>query len=343
MISPIQPVRVMSAEDREAHYAMATNIELTSNHIEASDNNDRIVRGPIYGQWKDFYETMIAENVRGNKKLSSDFTAPFIGHRYRCCLANSYNGFTVSMRRLPDRVPDFREDLQLDWNVIEPLTRGSGLTLFSGIMNSGKSTTMCATIAKMDRRVRGNLGTVENPIEYIFEGSGVIQREIGEHTESAEAAIRDCVRQHRRTIMISEIRDPETANAALLVASTGLSVFATIHADSAMDVVGRFQALVDSKYEKLIPRTLRGLWWQHVLRFSDDRRPVPIYESIEVTNAVRQILEAGPDKFPQLTQEMQKQGRKNMAETALQLVNKRLVSRQEVSDFIARRGRVTEF
>lgn len=343
MISPMQPVRVLSAEDREAHYAMATNIELSSNHIEASDNNDRIVRGPIYGQWKDFYETMIAENVRGNKKLSSDFTAPFIGHRYRCCLANSYNGFTVSMRRLPDRVPDFREDLQLDWNVIEPLTRGSGLTLFSGIMNSGKSTTMCATIAKMDRRVRGNLGTVENPIEYIFEGSGVIQREIGEHTESAEAAIRDCVRQHRRTIMISEIRDPETANAALLVASTGLSVFATIHADSAMDVVGRFQALVDSKYEKLIPRTLRGLWWQHVLRFSDDRRPVPIYESIEVTNAVRQILEAGPDKLPQLTQEMQKQGRKNMAETALQLVNKRLVSRHEVSDFIARRGRVTEF
>lgn len=342
MISSMKASSEMSDEDREAHYASATNIELSSRHIEASDNNDRTVRGPIYGQWKDFYETMIADHVRGNKRLSSDFTTPFIGHRYRCCLANSYNGFTLSMRRLPDRVPDFRDDLQLDWNVIEPLTRGSGLTLFSGIMNSGKSTTMCATIAKMDRRVRGNLGTVENPIEYIFEGSGVIQREIGEHTESAESAIRDCVRQHRRTIMISEIRDPETANAALLVASTGLSVFATIHADSAMDVFGRFQALVDSKYEKLIPRTMRGLWWQHVLRFSDERRPVPIYESIEVTNAVRQILEAGHDKLPQLTQEMQKQGRKNMAETALQLVNRKVVSRPEVSDFIARRGRVTE-
>lgn len=88
----------------------------------------------------------------------------------------------------------------------------------------------------------------------------------------------------------SAVRDPETANAALLAASTGHSVFATIHADSAPDAYPG-TGMVDPRYERLVPQTLRGIFWQHMLRFSDGQRaPLPIYESIKVTGAVRQIL-----------------------------------------------------
>lgn len=325
-------------------YESATNITLNEQYIEAIDNFGNFKRGRLEGRWKDFFEKMLADKVKGDKRKSADFTAPFDGCRYRCNLANSNDGFTISMRRLHSVVPSFRDDLHLDWTIIEPLTKGTGLTLFAGIMGSGKSTTMYATIDKMDKRDRGLLGTVEDPIETIYYGPGVIQREIGTHVESFEQAIRDCVRQNRRTIMVSEIRDPETANAALLAASTGLSVFATIHADSAIDIVQRMSALIDHKYERILPRTLRGLWWQHVLRFADGKRtPLPIYESIEVTGAVRQILEEGPEKYPMLANEMRNQGRKTMAESAMQLVTSGKVKRAEVSEFITRRDRINDF
>ena len=195
----------------------------------------------------------------------------------------------------------------------------------------------------MDKKERGPIGTVEDPIEGLLTGPGVIQREVGTHVDSFAQAIKDFVRQNRHTIAVSEIRDPETANAALMAASTGHSVVATIHADSALDVFPRMLALVDDKLAKILPRTMRGIWWQHVVRFGDsDRKPLPVYESLEVTNAVRQILEAGVDKLPQLGNEMQRQSRKSMAETAMQLVAQRLATRDEVAEFINRRGRINE-
>ncbi len=325
-------------------YDSANNLTLNEKYIEAIDNFGNFKRGRLDAKWKDFFEKMLAEKVKGDKRKSADFTVPFEGFRYRCNLANSNDGFTISMRRLPQEVPSFRDDLHLDWTIVEPLMKGTGLTLFAGIMGSGKSTTMYAAIDKMDKRERGQLGTVEDPIEQIYTGAGVIQREVGTHVESFEQAIRDCVRQNRRTIMVSEIRDPDTANAALLAASTGLSVFATIHADSAIDIVQRMTALIDTKYERLLPRSLRGLWWQHVLRFADGKRtPLPIYESIEVTGPVRQILEEGPAKYPMLANEMKRQGRKTMAETAMQLVTSGKVKRTEVTEFITRRDRINDF
>lgn len=332
-----------NTEDLMRLYDQATNIYLTANHIEAQDNHGNSKRGLTEGKWKDYFERSLSERMRGDKKKSADYTEEFNGQRYRCCFANSHHGFGISMRRLPNSVPSFRDDLKLDWNVIEPLMRGTGMTLFAGVMGSGKSTTMYAAIDKMDKRERGQLTTVEDPIEHLHHGAGVIQREVGTHVESFAAAIRDCVRQNRRSIMISEIRDPDTANAALLAASTGHSVFATIHADSVMDIVPRMQALIDTKYERLLPRTLRGLWWQNVIRFSDPTRtPVPVFESLEVTTAVRQILEAGSEKLPLLIQEMRSQNRKTMAESAMYLVSRGLARREDVTEFTSRRGRIND-
>lgn len=319
----------------------ATNIYINPRFTEFTDNNGVFTRIPTEGMWQDFYEKTVADKKKPSRLKSSDFTIEFNGCRYRACLADSNDGYGLALRKLPSSIPSFREDLKLDWNIIQPLLRGTGLTLFAGIMGSGKSTTMLAALEKMDKQERGPLGTVEDPIEAILQGPQVVQREVGTHVESFSDAIRDFVRQNRSTIMVSEIRDPATANAALLAAMTGLSVVATIHADSALDVVPRFIALVDEKYQRMVPRTLRGLWWQHVLRFSDDgRAPIPVYESLEVSGPVRQILESGPEKLPQLANEMHRQGRKNMAEVSMELVRKGLVKREEVMDFINRRGRI---
>ena len=323
--------------------ASATNIYMTANYIEATDNFGVERRGKNEGIWKAFYEQEVAARVKTDHKKSYDFTNALNGYRYRCCLANSNEGWGISMRQLPLSVPRLREDLQLDWSVIEPLMRGTGLILFAGIMGSGKSTTMYSAIDKMDKRERGNITTIDDPIEIILPGHGVIQRELNTHVESFPQAIRDCMRQNRRTIVVSEIRDPETAMAAILAASSGHKVLGTIHSDSATDTIPRMLTLLDDKYARLLSGTLRGLWWQNVIRFADPaRKPVPVYESMEVTSSVRQIIQDGPQSYPLFAQEMKVQGRKTMQENALAILGRNLATRDELSDFLTRRGRIND-
>ncbi|HBO6302933.1 ATPase, T2SS/T4P/T4SS family [Pseudomonas sp. NY15437] len=327
----------------EAFSKEATNITLYERVMEMVDNFGEVQSPDILPMWRDFYDRMISEKGKGNKRKSSDFTESFNGFRYRCNLSNCHEGWVIAMRRLLQGVPSFSKDLKIDYNIIKPLLKGAGLTLFAGAMNSGKSTTMFAALENMDRRERGLLGTCEDPIEYLFQGGGVIQREVGEHVESFEQAIRDFVRQNRKTIMVSEIRDPETANAAVLAASTGHSVIGTIHSDGAPDTYTRLLALVDPRYARLLPVTLRGVFWQHLLRFSDRTRdPLPVIESIEVTTGVRQILQGGPESIPLLANEMRRQGRKSMAETAMALVSQGKATREEVREFTERRGRIND-
>lgn len=321
----------------------ATNITLSQDSLEAEDNRGRfeIMKPP--GAWKDFFDRMLSEKGKGNKRKAANFTVPFNGERYRCILADSAGGQIITMRKLMAEIPQIERDLKLDWHAIKSLLEGSGLTIFAGQMGSGKSTTMIAAIERLGRAKRGNLGTVEDPIEVEFSGGGVIQREVGTHVDSFEEAIRDFVRQYRKTIMVGEIRDPETANAAVLAASLGHSVYGTLHADSAIDVPTRMNSLLDPKLSRILPSVLRGMWWQHVYRRGDSTSPpMPIYESLYVTNSVRQIIADGPEKLPQLMNEMATQKRVTMAHSAMKWVNSGAATKEEMRQWLETRGRIND-
>ena len=317
-----------------------TNIYLRENYVQTSDDHGIVNEGKPPHIWLDFFQTNLSTRARRSPDLSAHYTAELAGNRYRCCLANSYKGWGINMRKLPNKIPTFRDDLHLDWQVIEPLTRGSGLTLFAGRMGSGKSTTMTAAIGKL-LETEASVGTVEDPIEALYDKQSVIQREIGTHVKSFPEAIRDCVRQQRNVIVISEIRDADTANAALMAASTGHSVFATIHADNIFDIYIRMLALVDHRYERLLARSLRGLWWQQVVRFgTKERRPLPVYESLLVDVEARQVLEKGPDALPMLANAMDRQKRQNMSQVAMDYVRMNKANREEMSEFLTRRNMI---
>lgn len=321
----------------------ATNITLSKDSLEAEDNLGRfeIMKPP--GPWKDFFERMLSEKGKGNKRKASNFTTPFNGERYRCILADSAGGQIITMRKLMREIPQIDRDLGLDWNAIRTLLEGSGLTVFAGQMGSGKSTTMIAAIERLGRAKRGNLGTVEDPIEVEFTGGGVIQREVGTHVDSFQEAIRDFVRQYRKTIMVGEIRDPETANAAVLAASLGHSVIGTLHADSAIDVPTRMSSLLDPNLSRILPSVMRGMWWQHVFRRGNSSSPpLPIYESLYVTNSVRQIIADGPEKLPMLMNEMSQQKRVTMAQSAMKWVTTGAASRDEMRQWLEARGRIND-
>lgn len=318
------------------------NILLTQEFVETTDFHGATTFGKTPAIWRDFFQRSLAEKKRASNSKSAHYTTEWLGNRYRCCLANSQKGWGIAMRALPLKIPSLRDDLQLDWAILKELTEGAGLTLFAGRMGSGKSTTMAATIGNLDP-IASQIATVEDPIEVVYPSYSVIQREVGTHVDSFEEAIRDCVRQSRSTIVVSEIRDSETANAALMAASTGHSVFATIHADSAFDIYTRMSALIDSRYERVLARNLRGLWWQHVVRFGTaERKPIPIYESILVDTEARNIFEKGPTALPMLASVMERQKRASMAEVARRHVVQGRASKDELAEFLARRNRLSD-
>ena len=317
------------------------NIQLSEDYVETTDYNGVVTFGLTPPIWKDFFQRNEAARKKGSMTKSSNFTEDFLGGRYRCCLANSAKGWSISMRALPIKVPAVRDDCGLDWAELKDLTLGSGLTLFAGRMGSGKSTTMAACIGQLDPR-QAQIATVEDPIEVLYPTFSIMQREVGTHVENFAEAIRDCVRQSRTTIVVSEIRDSETANAALLAASTGHSVFATIHADNGYDVFTRMSALIDPRYERVLARTLRGLFWQHVVRFgSTDRKPLVVYESLVVDNEAKNIFEKGTTALPQLASVMERQKRKQMGEVAASYVSQGAATRDEMAEFLTPRNRVS--
>lgn len=318
------------------------NVFLTrTGFVETTDDFGIVTRGRADPEWNNFFETNYSAKARGSLTKASHYTTEFLGKRYRCCLANSAKGWGISMRRLPNKIPALRDDLGLEWKIIEPLMFGTGLTLFAGRMGCGKSTTMAASIGMLDDR-NAQIATVEDPIEVLYPSETIIQREVGTHVDSFPEAIRDCVRQNRTTIVVSEIRDAETANAALLAASTGHSVLATIHADSCIDIYTRMLTLIDQRYERVLARNLRGLWWQQVVRFGDrKRKPIPIYESLVVDNEARLILDGGPSKLQMLASVMDRQGRKDAYHMAMVAVQNGKASKDEMSEFLMKRNRLS--
>lgn len=177
---------------------------------------------------------------------AADFAATIHGVRYRVN-ASWHDGRRtgVVMRRINDTIPPL-EGLGLPPDIINAfLARSSGIIQLTGATGSGKSTTMAALIARMCREpVR--IVTLEDPIEYLLprdQAAIVTQREVGRDTPSFSLGIRAAMRQDPDILMIGEVRDAETAEAALQAADTGHLVFTTAHTRSAARTVERFQNL----------------------------------------------------------------------------------------------------
>lgn len=318
----------------EKNWKQYPRIYMTDSVIEATDYSGRHLCIETPPQWRRFFAQLCAANEKANKSRSSAFSHEHEGVRYRVLLANTLRGSGLSLRKINNVIPDLETDLRLPWRLIYPIIQGTGLTIFAGPMGSGKSTTMVSALHKLDVTERGRLGTIEDPIEYIFPGPFCIQRELHTHSDSVASALKDVVMMDCTTIMWGEIRDPESAVAAVQLGATGHSVVGTLHADSAVDVLTRMMALLDEKYIRLLPRTLRGCWWQKVLRFGDEaRQPVAVYESFQVNTPVQRILEAGPDKFHHIFRELENQGRLSAGDYANQLVRDGRLTRQEAAEF----------
>lgn len=160
--------------------------------------------------------------------------------RFRLNVYRDRGAVVAAFRSIPFQVRTF-EELGLPRVVADFAYRPVGLVLVCGPTGSGKSTTLAAILDRINRERSVHIITIEDPIEYLHQHnrSVINQREVNADTKSFGAALKRVLRQDPDVILIGEMRDPETIQAALTVAETGHLAFATLHTNDALQTINR--------------------------------------------------------------------------------------------------------
>jgi twitching motility protein PilT len=160
--------------------------------------------------------------------------------RFRVNAFRQQRGEGVVFRVIPSKILSL-EQLGLPKSLREVCMNERGLVLVTGPTGSGKSTTMAAMINHLNEFEARKVITIEDPIEYLHRHKTCIvnQREVNQDTKSFTAALRHILRQDPDIILIGEMRDLETIEAALICAETGHLTFATLHTNSCVETINR--------------------------------------------------------------------------------------------------------
>lgn len=161
-------------------------------------------------------------------------------HRFRVNVYMQKGAVTAAFRPIPEQIPQL-EDLGLPPAVYDLVGRRQGLVLVTGPTGHGKTTSLAAMIDRINNERACHIITVEDPIEYVHshKRSIVDQREVGGDTQDFKVALKYVLRQDPDVILVGEMRDLETIQAALTAAETGHLVFATLHTNDAIQTVDR--------------------------------------------------------------------------------------------------------
>ncbi len=227
-------------------------------------------------------------------------------------------------------------DLGLPPVVQKLAQRPRGLVLVTGPTGSGKSTTLAAIIDSINRERNGHIITVEDPIEFIHDHKRCIvnQREVGTDTPSFGSALKYAMRQDPDIVLIGEMRDLETIQAALNIAETGHLALATLHTNSAAETINRiidvFPPSQQSQVRAQLAFVLEGVVTQTLLQRSRGTGRVLAAEVLISTAAIRSLIR--DDKVHQIYSAMQagkKHGMQTLNDALYALYMEREVSLDE--------------
>jgi twitching motility protein PilT len=241
-----------------------------------------------------FAQAVMTEHKRREFERSSEadlgYTLPGVG-RFRVNVFRQRGAVGLAIRRVRAEVPTF-EELRLPPVMATLSGSPRGLILITGPTGTGKTTTIAAMIGHINRSRRAHIVTVEDPIEVVHDDylSIVQQREIGIDTDSYAAALRHVIRQDPDVIFIGEIRDADSALAAIQAAETGHLVISTLHTIDAMETINRVLDLFPPEQQREIRSSfagaLRGIVSQRLVARADGRGRVPVVEVLVNTGRV---------------------------------------------------------
>ena len=216
--------------------------------------------------------------------------------RFRVNLFMARGKPAIAARLITAEIKRF-EDLYLPDVLGNIALSAQGLILFSGVTGSGKSTSIATMLQFINERKRVHIVTIEDPIEYIFkdEKATINQREIGIDCVDFNESLRALVRENPDVVLVGEMRDHETFEAAIRAAETGHLVFGTIHASSAWQTFGRIYDLFPEEereqIRKLLAYNLRAIIYQKLLPTLHESIPrIPALEILLNTPIVEKYI-----------------------------------------------------
>ena len=228
--------------------------------------------------------------------------------RFRANVFMQRGAVAGAFRTIPFKILTFQE-LGLPPIVAELARKPRGLVLVTGPTGSGKSTTLASIIDKINTDRHEHIVTIEDPIEYLHPHKNCVvnQREVGADTASFKKALKYILRQDPDVVLIGEMRDLETIEAALVVSETGHLAFATLHTNSAVQTINRildvFPPYQQPQVRAQLSFVLEGILTQNLLPRAGGPGRVLITEVMVPNAAIRNLIRE--DKVHQIYSQMQ--------------------------------------
>ncbi len=270
-----------------------------------------------------------------NKELDLSFGVKNLS-RFRANIFLQRGAVSGAFRSIPFKILSF-DELGLPPVVSELAAKPRGLILVTGPTGSGKSTTLASIIDKINSETRQHIITIEDPIEYLHPHKRCIvnQREVGADTAKFKDALKYVLRQDPDVVLVGEMRDLETIEAALTIAETGHLVFATLHTNSAIQSINRiidvFPPHQQSQVRAQLSFVLEGVVSQLLLPRAGTAGRVLTMEVMVPNAAIRNLIRE--DKVHQIYSQMQvgqlKHGMQTMNQSLYSLLSRRLITLEE--------------
>ncbi|MCJ7664183.1 MAG: type IV pilus twitching motility protein PilT [Desulfobacterales bacterium] len=289
-----------------------------------------------------------AQKHRFEEEHELDFSFGIKGlSRFRGNLFFQRGVVAAAIRSIPYKIRGFK-DLGLPAIIEELIRRPKGLVLVTGPTGCGKSTTQAAMIDQINEERNAHIITIEDPIEYLHPHKGCIlnQREVNSDTFSFAAALKHILRQDPDVVLLGEMRDLETIEAALTIAETGHLTLATLHTNSCSETVNRiidvFPPHQQPQVRTLLSFVLEGVLSQQLLPKANGAGLALAMEILVPNAAIRNLIRE--DKIHQIYGQMQigqlKYGMQTMNQSLLSLYERGLIT---LNDAMGRSSNLEEF
>ncbi|MGD0675433.1 MAG: type IV pilus twitching motility protein PilT [Polyangiaceae bacterium] len=293
--------------------------------------------GPV--ETKQLCYSVLTEEQRAQFEKTNELDLSFgvkALSRFRANIYMQRGAVAGAFRTIPFKIPTF-DELGLPPVAAEFSNKPNGLILVTGPTGSGKSTTLAAMIDKINSEQRLHIMTVEDPLEYLHphKMSIVNQREVGTDTEGFKTALKYILRQDPDVVLVGEMRDLETIEAALTISETGHLVFATLHTNSAISTINRIIDVFPSHQQPQIRAklsfVLQGVMSQQLLPRHNAPGRVLALEILVPNLAVRNLIRE--DKVHQIYSQMQvgqdKYSMQTLNQSLYTLIQRRMISAEQ--------------